>query len=68
MKEPSSENNRDQFTLRTLGAFLVLLAVLTFIGVFQAELAIDRWLTALASGALLLVGGVMIQLSRTTTT
>jgi hypothetical protein len=58
------DRGRDQFTLRTLGAFLVVLALLTFVGVFQAELAIDRWLTAMASGALLLVGGVMIRLSR----
>ena len=58
------DQSRDSFTLRILGAFLLLLASLTFLGVFQAELSIDRWLTALASGALLLVGGVMIHLSR----
>lgn len=55
---------RDTFTLRILGWFLIAVAALVSLGLLQALQTIDRVLTAAAALALLVVGAGMVWWAR----
>ena len=65
-RSDDENQERDTFTLRILGWFLIAIATLTSLGLFQADKTIDRILTVAAAAALFAVGLGMVLWARHT--